>query len=186
MPAIEFINTTGRPQVVQAANPLPISLATAPATVGQAAHDTPVTGNPVRFAGRAASANYTGVANGDTADIITTLIGAQIVHPYAIPEVNWATTLALTAITDVAVQTAAGAGLKRHITQFQATNTGASAVDVLIRDGTTTRLQVTIPAGQSVVFPLPTGIPLTANTALNVQLSAVGTVRFNALGYTAA
>jgi hypothetical protein len=119
------------------------------------------------------------------ADVITTLVGAQITKPYAIPEAEWSFTGALTTTSDVVVQTAAGAGLKRHVTWLQATNTGASALDVLIRDGTTTRLQFTIPAGQSVTFALPTGIPLTANTALNVQLSAVGTVRFNALGYTA-
>lgn len=79
----------------------------------------------------------------------------------------------------------AGAGLKRHVTMLQATNTGGAAVDVLLRDGTTTRIQITVPAGQSVEFPLPTGIPTTANTALNVALSAAGTVRVNLLGYTA-
>jgi hypothetical protein len=152
---------------------------------GQAAHDAAITGNPLRAGGRAVTANYAAVAPGDTADCITTVVGAQVVKPYAIPEAEWSFTAALTAITDVAVQTAAGAGLKRHVTWLQATNTGGTANDVLLRDGTATRLQVTIPAGQSVTFGLPTGIPLTANTALNVQLSAAGTVRFNALGYTA-
>lgn len=181
------------------AGSLPVNVLNSPATTissgtittvttlsnGQAAHDAVIAGSPHRTAGRAVTANYTAVASGDTADYITTLVGAQVTKPYAIPEAEWSTTLALTAITDVAIQTAAGAGLKRHITWAIATNTGASAVDVLIRDGTTTRLQVTIPAGQAVEIPFPTGIPLTANTALNVQLSAAGTVRFNALGYTA-
>jgi hypothetical protein len=121
---------------------------------------------------------------GDLVHTMHTMIGAIVQKPYAIPEAEWSFTAALTATTDVAVQTAAGAGLKRHTTLIQATNTGAAAVDVLLRDGTTTRLQVTVPAGQSVYMPLPTGIPVTANTALNVALSAAGTVRFNALGYT--
>lgn len=185
MPAIEFIATTGRPQVVQAATPLPTVQTGTAAVAGQAAHDAVITGNPVRIGMRAVTTNPTAVATGDTVDSIATLIGVEINKPYAIPEAEWATTLALTAITDVAIRAAAAAGLKNHITMFQATNTGGTANDVLIRDGTTTRLQVTIPAGQSVVFPLPTGIPLTAATALNVQLSAVGTVRFNALGYIA-
>jgi hypothetical protein len=124
-------------------------------------------------------------ATGDSVALLGTMIGAGVMKPYAISEAEWATTLALTAITDVAIQTAAGGGLKRHITQIVATNTGVAAVDVLIRDGTATRLQITIPAGQALPLRFPTGIPLTANTALNVQLSAVGTVRFNALGYTA-
>jgi hypothetical protein len=143
-------------------------------------------GNPVTAGLRASNANIAAMsAAGDNVAWLGTMIGAGIVKPYALPEAEWATTLALTAVTDVAVQTAAGAGLKRHVTLIQATNTGAAAVDVLLRDGTTTRLQITVPAGQSVYMPLPTGIPLTANTALNVALSAAGTVRFNALGYTA-
>ena len=162
-----------------------VSLASTTISGGQAAHDAAITGNPVRTGGRAVTANYTAVAAGDAADLIATTVGVQIIKPYAIPEAEWSTSLALTAITDVAIRVAAAAGLKNHITAFQATNTGGVANDVLIRDGTTTRLQVTIPAGQSVVFPLPTGIPLTAATALNVQLSAAGTVRFNAVGYIA-
>lgn len=162
-----------------------VTLASTTISGGQAAHDAAVTGNPLRTAGRAVTANYAAVASGDTADIVTTLVGAQVVKPYAIPEAEWSYTGALTTTSDVVVQAAGGAGLKRHTTIIQATNTGASAVDVLLRDGTTTRLQVTIPAGQSVPMPLPTGIPVTANTALNVALSAAGTVRFNALGYTA-
>lgn len=143
-------------------------------------------GNPVTVGHRASNANIAAMsAAGDNVPSIATMIGVQVTKPYAIPESEWAFTGALTTTSDVAVQTAAGAGLKRHVTWVQATNTGASAVDVLLRDGTTTRLQFTIPASQSVTFALPTGIPLTANTALNVQLSAVGTVRFNALGYTA-
>jgi hypothetical protein len=142
--------------------------------------------NPIAIGGRAANVNPAAVsAAGDLVHTLHTMLGAKVQKPYAIPEAEWAATLALTAITDVAVQAAAGAGLKRHVTLIQATNTGASAVNVLLRDGTTTRLTVAVPAGQSVVLPLPTGIPLTANTALNVQLSAVGTVQFNALGYTA-
>lgn len=143
-------------------------------------------GNPVTTGLRASNANITAMsAAGDNVPAIGTMIGVQVTKPYALPEAEWAYTGALTTTSDVVVQTAAGAGIKRHVTWMQATNTGGTAVDVLLRDGTTTRLQVTIPAGQSIDFPLPTGIPLTANTALNVALSAVGTVRVNLLGYTA-
>jgi len=176
------------------ASAVPVSINNTPAVTmtsttisgGQAAHDAVIAGNPMRIGARGVTSNYTGVATGDTADLISTLFGVQITKPYSIPEAEWAFTGALTTTSDVAVQTAAGAGLKRHVTWVQATNTGASAVDVLLRDATTTRLQFTVPAAQSVTFALPTGIPLTANAALNVALSAAGTVRFNALGYTAA
>lgn len=95
----------------------------------------------------------------------------------------WSFVQALTATSNVAIQ-AAVSGSRNTITWFQATNTGASAVDVILKDGSTVKLQVTIPAGQSVVVPLPSmGIPTTINTALNVALSAVGTVQFNAIGF---
>jgi hypothetical protein len=142
--------------------------------------------NPVGIGG--AARNVNAAAMSATADLVHTthtMIGALVSKPYCIPEAEWSFTGALTTTADVAVQAAAGAGIKRHTSLFQATNTGAAAVDVLLRDGTTTRLQVTVPAAQSVVMPLPTGIPVTANTALNIALSAAGTVRFNALGYTA-
>ena len=143
-------------------------------------------GNPVTVGLRASNANIAAMsATGDNVAALATMIGVQVTKPYALPEAEWAYTGALTATTDVAAQAAAGAGLKRHVTWMQATNTGGTANDVLLRDGTTTRLQITVPAGQSVVCELPTGIPTTANTALNVALSAAGTVRVNLLGYTA-
>lgn len=143
-------------------------------------------GNPVTAGVRASNANITAMsAAGDNVALLGTMIGVGIVKPYCLPEAEWQFTGALTATSDVQVQAAAGAGIKRHVTMLQATNTGASAVDVLLRDATTTRLQVTVPAGQSVVMPLPTGITTTANAILNVALSAAGTVRVNILGYTA-
>lgn len=117
--------------------------------------------------------------------VLGTMIGALVVKPYCIPEVEWAFTSALTLTSDVVVQAAAGLGLKRHVTMFQAYNSGASAVDVIVKDGATVRLQVTIGPNGREAFPLPTGIPTTANMALSVALSAAGTVRVNMLGYTA-
>jgi hypothetical protein len=155
-------------------------------TGGAAAEDAATTSNPIIVGGvvRAAIPPVTFIAGDAVRDTMTTG-GAKLIMPYAVPEAYWNFTGALTTTSDVVVQTAAGTTLKRHVTWLQATNTGASAVDVLLRDGTTTRLQITIPAAQSVEFALPTGIVLTANTALNVALSAVGTVRVNLLGFTA-
>jgi hypothetical protein len=62
---------------------------TASGVVGPAAHDAAVSGNPVRIAGRALTANYTPVATGDTADAVATLVGARIVKPYSIPEAEF-------------------------------------------------------------------------------------------------
>ncbi len=185
------VEALGRP-TSDAGSAMPVTVQNAPSitltsttVAGTVAVDSAI-GNPVTAGVRASNANIAAMsAAGDNVALLGTMIGAGIVKPYALPEAEWAYTGALTAASDVQVQAAAGAGIKRHVTLLQATNTGASAVDVILKDGTTARIQVTIPAGQSVVLPLPTGIPTTANAILNVALSAVGTVRVNILGYTA-
>lgn len=152
---------------------------------GVAAHDAVISGNPNRIAGRAVTANYTAVASGDVADLVTTTVGAIISKPYAIPEAGFNSSLALTTTTAAAIQTAAGAGLKRHITALQAINTGSSAVDLIILDGSTERWRLTLPVNVPFTCEFPTEIATTANTALNANLSASGTVRANFQGYTA-
>jgi len=151
---------------------------------GMVPHDGPQAGNPIRMAGRARSSNYAAVATDDVADLTATLVGAQIVKPYAIPEAGWNASLALTTTTAQALATAAGAGLKRHITGLQAVNTG-TAVDLIILDAAVERWRMTLPQNVPVSIVFPTELITTANAALNANLSAAGTVRVNAQGYTA-
>lgn len=159
---------------------------TANAVSGGAAHDSAISGNPVRIGGRAVTANYTAVATGDAADLIATTVGAQITKPYAIPEAGFNASIALTTTTAVAIAAASGAaGIKRHLTACQAINTGAAAVDLIILDGTTERWRLTLPINVPICFNFPTEITTTANTALNANLSAAGTVRANFQGYSA-
>ena len=93
--------------------------------------------------------------------------------------------MSLTTTTAVAIAAAGGANIKRHLTACQAINTGAAAVDLIILDGTTERWRLTLPVNVPVCFDFPTEITTTANTALNANLSAAGTVRANFQGYTA-
>ena len=169
----QSVSITGTPTVV------------ASGTVGPAAHDAAISGNPVRTAGRAVTANYTPVAAGDVADFISTTVGVQVTKPYAIPGTEWNANLSLTTTTAAPMIGAAAAGLKRHITAAQMINTGAAAVDVFILDGTTERWRMTLPPNVPFPVEFPTELTTTAATALNVNLSATGTVRFNAQGYTA-
>lgn len=179
-----------RPQG-DASTAMPVTINNTPsvsATVasGQAAHDAAISGSPVRISGRALTANYTAVATGDVADFITTTVGVQISKPYAIPEAGWNASVALTTTTATALQAAAAAGLKRHITALQAINTGASITDLIILDGATERWRLPLPVNVPVAFEFPTEIQTTAATALNVNLgTAVTSVRVNAQGYTA-
>lgn len=159
---------------------------TSTTVAGTVAIDAAV-GNPVTAGARAANANPTAMsANGDNVAVLATMIGAPVVKPYAIPEAEWIASVALTTTGDVPLVAAAAAGIKRHLTWLHMKNTGASPIDVLIKDGTTTRLTFTLNAGEGELILFPTGgTQPTALTALNAQLSAAGTVRINAGGYTA-
>lgn len=158
---------------------------------GTAAHDAAVSGNPVRLAGRALSAAYTTVATGDTADLITTLQGVQIVRPWQIPELEWSYAAAAGGVvntTDVAVKTAAAAGLRNYITGMQLKNTNATATEVVLKDGATViwrgHLSASMTGFENVVFANP--LKTTAATALNFACVTTGAqVYVNCQGYVA-
>lgn len=160
--------------------------------VGAAAHDSVVSGNPVRVAGRALTANYTAVATGDTADLVTTLNGAAVNKPYSIPELDWSYAAAAGGIvntTDVAVKAAAGAGIRNYMTSFQFRNANATATEIVIKDGATViwrgYASASMTAPEDVVLNTP--LKSTANAALNVACITTGAqVYFNAQGYSAA
>jgi len=159
--------------------------------VGDAAHDAAVAGNPVRIAGRAVSADYTSVATGDTADLITTLGGKLVTHPYAIPEnyVSGATS-DMTATTATSVIAAAGAGLRNYITHILVQCSHATVGTwVNITDGSGGSTLYTVYAaaaggGASITLPCP--IKTTANTALYCANVTTGSnTRVSASGYKA-
>lgn len=170
------------------------TLTVAPAgstTVGQAAHDAAVAGNPVRTAGRALTANYTAVATGDTADFITTLNGAQITKAFSIPDLDWQYAAAAGGIvntTDVVARTAGAAGIRNYVTGVQVRNTNAVATEFVIKDGATviwrTQLPASMTASQDVVFATP--LRGTAAAALNIACITTGAAVYaNLQGYQA-
>jgi hypothetical protein len=154
-------------------------------TGGQGAEDAAIAGNAVRTGGRVRTASPTSFINGDAADHSMTTAGQLLVKQGGIPETMWNANLSLTSTASVAIALAAGAGLKNNMTKFRVTNTGI-ALDVIILDGATERYRIPLAVGASIdeVFELDR-IITTANTALNVALSAAGSVRFTAQGHTA-
>ena len=151
---------------------------------GAAAEDAATSSNPVVVGGVVRTAvTPTTLVAGDAVRDTHAGSGAKITKPYAVPEAAWNASLALTTTTPAAIQLAAGAGLKRHITALQAINTG-TAVDLIILDGVTERWRLTLPQNVPVSIEFPTELVTTVNTALNANLSAAGTVRMNAQGYT--
>ncbi len=157
------------------------------ATVGQGAEDAAAAGNAVRVGGRVRTASLTTLVANDSADMTMTTAGQQLVKIGGLAETTWNASLVLTTTTAAALAAAGGAVLKRHITGVQAINTGAAAVDLIILDGATERWRLSLPINVPVAISFDAShLVTTANTALNVNLSAAGTVRINAQGYTAA
>ena len=167
------------------AGAVPVSVQNSLFMVGSAAADAPIS-NPVTIGLRASNANIAAMsAAGDNVAWLGTMIGAGIVKPYALPEAQFDASLSLTSVTPATIIVAGGVGLKRHLVACQAMNTGASAVDLIILDGTTERWRFTLPPNVPVCCEFPIHLTATVATALNAALSAAGTVRANFQGYTA-
>mgnify|MGYP001577782010 CR=1 FL=1 len=138
---------------------------------GPAAHDAAISGNPVRIAGRAGNADYTAVANADTADLLTDLNGKLIVVPGSVPE-NFTNgvTAAITTTTSTSVIGAAGAGIRLYITSLLVTNSHATvSTQVDIQDGsggTVLHRGYALSAGGGWSITFPTPLRTTANTGL--------------------
>lgn len=171
--------------------------ATATQSQGTAASDAVAVGNPVRTGATARTSNITAVANADAVDNVATTVGAQIVRPFSIPELDWQYAAPVGGIsnttTAATLKAAAGAGIRNYITALQiSANTLGGATEIAIRDGAggtvIWRGQLTT-AGTTGVEMISFGTPLkgTANTLLEVvTLTAVtGNVYVNAQGYAA-
>jgi len=157
---------------------------------GATSHDSPITSAPVRIGGRAITANYTGVATGDTADLVTTTVGALIQKPYSIPNLDWqfACSSPIANTADVALVAAGAAGIRNYVTCLQYQNTNATATEVVVKNGSTVIWLCYAPANMA--FPalvsFPTPLKGTAATVMNFACITTGAnVYVNAQGYQA-
>lgn len=158
---------------------------------GQAGHDAIVFGSPFRIAGRARAADYNAVASNDTADLVTTLVGALVTRQNAIPENDWSYAAAsggITNTTDVAVKAAAAAGIRNYVTGISLSNSSATATEFVIKDGASIVLwRCHLPAqapNTSITFP--TALRGSAATNVNVACITTGAAVYaNLQGYIA-
>lgn len=164
---------------------VPVVVQNNQAMSGSVAPDSNVP-NPVHIGGRGSNVNPSALgATGRLQHLLMTMIGAAIAKPYCIPEAEWGNSLALTTTADTLVRSSGGAGIRQHITYFWAINTGASMVELILKDNTTERERYPLPPNVPVAVEFPTGIVTTSNSPINAALSAAGTVRLNIRGYTA-
>ncbi|MFQ5850896.1 MAG: hypothetical protein ACE5JU_09945 [Candidatus Binatia bacterium] len=148
---------------------------------GDVAHDAIVAGNPVLIGARAnLNEPATAVAAGDATHLWADLLGRLVtVDGHSNPEAPDTTNA--TAAGDTALLAAPGAGVSHYIQKGSVHNGGASPVIVQLKDGATVRWQAELAAdGGGSLFDFGArGWKLAANTALNGNLSAAGSVDFN-------
>jgi hypothetical protein len=162
--------------------------------IGPAAHDAAISGNPVRLAGRALTSDYTAVAAGDTADLITTLLGKLVTVPYANPANTWTYAAASGGIvntTGVTAKAAGAAGVRNYVTHVDVVNGHATVdTDVQIRDGASGTVLwrgFAKAAGGGVSADFNPPLRGTAATLIEIACGTTGTATyFNLAGFVAA
>jgi hypothetical protein len=163
---------------------------------GQAAHDAAVSGNPVRVAGRAGTSAYTAVADGDTADLLTTILGKLITMPYTLPGAAWKYVGAAGGLVNtsaITIKAAGGAGVINYITSITLVNSHQTiGTEVVINDGAAGtaifRTWCQFAGGGCSIQCVPP-LASSANTLLEIkEITATGTAGVVAqiIGYSAA
>lgn len=149
-------------------------------SLGNVAHDATDSGSPVKMGAKAETSlsTVTLVADGDRTDVYAGVDGVQIVRPYSNLEDIVTGNASNTDGTSTQCIAASGAGVKTYLTSVVLTNTSASNIYVEIKDGTTAKLTVPVPANGGAVVNLSVPVPGTANTAWNFDPSAATTTVF--------
>lgn len=108
-------------------------------TGGGIAHDGADSGNPIKVGGRARSTDVTAVSSDDRSDLILSLLGKQVVLPYALPGSTWSYSAAaggLVTTAGVTVKASAGAGIRNYISSVQVINSHQTiGTEIVINDG---------------------------------------------------
>lgn len=153
-------------------------------TVGNVAHDSGDSGNPVKIGGKARITNPTAVADADRVDGYFDDLGKPVVRLCAPRDLLVTQTTTISSGTETTILTSV-ASTFLDLVMLILCNTSATAVRVDIRDATagTIRFAIYLPAGDTRGFSIP-GVPIPQTTAANnwtAQLSgAVTDVRIYA------
>lgn len=146
-------------------------------SAGEVAHDSVDSGNPQKQGGRAVAgvSGITLVAAADRTDSLHGIDGVQYVRPHCGLEDIVTGNATNTDGTSTQCIAAQAAGVKTYLTSIVLCNTSATAITVDIKDGTTVKVSLPLPAGSGCVFNPPVPIPGTAATAWNFDGSAAAT-----------
>ena len=184
-------DTNGRLHTIE---PSQASILTAVQLIDNASvnHDAAVVAGVTQIGLEARSANPTAVATGDVTRALATLLGKQVVYPYALPGTTWqyaGPTGGITDTADDAIQAAGGAGVRHYLTSLTVINSHATVgTEVVIKDGSTViHRGYAAAAGGGYTLTFPTPLRGTAATALNVACITTGSATVvSASGFSAA
>ena len=184
-------DTNGRLHTIE---PSQASILTAVQLIDNASvnHDATVVAGVTQIGLDARSAAPTAVATGDATRALATLLGKQVVYPYAIPAETWqyaGPTGGITDTADDAIQAAGGAGVRHYLTSLTVVNSHATVgTEVVIKDGSTViHRGYAAAAGGGYALTFPTPLRGTAATALNVACITTGSATvISASGFSAA
>jgi hypothetical protein len=161
---------------------------------GQAAHAASIAGSPHRIAGRALNANYATLTTGQVADLVTTLVGALVMKPYAIPEQEFVTHDRITNSTTAAQLRALTASNKAYVTgitintatlggttEFQLRSTPVASTTATIASNTLVMAATYNWKVGDMVFVTASGVTgLTVNTAYYILTVSGANLTFSA------
>lgn len=163
-----------------------------PTITNSATIDGAFVSNPVCIGLRAANANPTAMsANADQVGALATMIGAQVMEPFSIPESSWLYAAAAGGIintTDVVIKAAAAAGIRNYLTSLQLCNRNAVATEFVVKDNATVIWRTHLPANMVDSMDISFDKPLrgSAATVMNVAcITTAAQVYCNAQGYIA-
>lgn len=164
---------------------------------GQTAHSSASTGSPVRIGGRVKTANDTTLVAGDASDAAMTTDGAQVIKPFAAPELDWFYAAAASGIvnttTAVVAKAAAAAGVRNYVTGVELSwDSLTNATEFAIRDGAAGSIiwRHKIPANSAGSIAISFATPRRGTAATGIEIlttaaSGTGGVYANLAGYAA-
>ena len=144
---------------------------------GDVAHDTADSGAPAKIGAKASIAlsALTLVADADRTNLFAGIDGVQIVRPHCNLEDIVSGNASNTDGTSTQCIAAQASGIKTYLTSVILTNTSAAMIYVEIKDGTTVKATIPVPATGGAIFNPPVPIPGSAATAWNFDPSAAAT-----------
>lgn len=150
------------------------------------AHGAADSGNPFKVGAKATTAlsGLTLVADGGRTNLFSGVDGVQIVRPHCNLEGIVTGNATNTDGTSTQCIAAQASGIKTYLTSVVLCNTSATAITVDIKDGTTVKISLPLPAGSGCIYNPPIPIPGTAATAWNFDGSAAAsTVTCSMVGF---